>query len=71
MDFPDKFNMASYFLDDRLREGKGEKVAVRSKRRSMTYLDVVRISLPPLASTRSWIPAMGGRSWAKPRSAVF
>ena len=44
MDFPEKFNMASYFLDDRLQEGKGEKIAVRSKRRSMTYLEVVRES---------------------------
>ena len=42
--FPEKFNMASYFLDDRLREGKGEKVAVRSRRRSMTYQEVVRES---------------------------
>ena len=43
-DFPDKFNMADYFLDARLREGKGEKVAIRSRRRSMTYLEVVRES---------------------------
>jgi benzoate-CoA ligase family protein len=43
-DFPDKFNMADYFLDDRLREGKGEKVAIRSRRRTMTYLEVVRES---------------------------
>ena len=41
---PEKFNMASYFLDDRLREGKGEKAAVRSRRRTLTYLDVVRES---------------------------
>jgi benzoate-CoA ligase len=42
--FPEKFNMASYFLDDRLREGKGEKVAVRSRRRTLTYREVVRES---------------------------
>ena len=44
MDFPERFNMASYFLDDRIREGKGEKAAIRSKDRTLTYYDVVRES---------------------------
>ena len=26
--FPERFNMANYFLDDRIREGRGDKVAV-------------------------------------------
>lgn len=38
---PERFNMASYFLDDRLREGRGGKTAVRSVRRSLTYGEVV------------------------------
>src|SRR5262245_40565569 len=41
MESPAKFNMPSYSLKDRGREGKGEKVAVRSRRRSMTYREVV------------------------------
>ena len=44
MEIPHAFNMAAYFLDDRLKEGRGDKVAVRSKDRSMTYRDVVRDS---------------------------
>ncbi|MBI4565395.1 MAG: benzoate-CoA ligase family protein [Planctomycetes bacterium] len=41
---PDAFNMATYFLDDRLREGTGEKIAIRHRDRDLTYLDVVRES---------------------------
>ncbi len=39
--FPEKFNMAAYFLDDRLAEGRGEKVAIRSRHRDLTYRQVV------------------------------
>jgi len=44
IDIPQQFNMATYFLDDRVKEGKGEKVAIRYRDRSYTYRDVVRES---------------------------
>ncbi len=44
MDLPHRFNMATYFLDDRLTEGRGEKVAIRWRDKSFTYRDVVRDS---------------------------
>jgi benzoate-CoA ligase family protein len=40
MIFPDDFNLADYFLFDRLREGRGDKVAIRFGDRSWTYADV-------------------------------
>lgn len=40
--FPDRFNLADYFLFDRLREGLGGKVALRFGARSWTYDDVAR-----------------------------
>ena len=38
--FPEEFNLADYFLFDRLKEGKGTRVAVRFGARSWTYEDV-------------------------------
>ncbi|TMQ16567.1 MAG: benzoate-CoA ligase family protein [Deltaproteobacteria bacterium] len=38
--FPDEFNLADYFLFDRLREGKGDKVALRFGERTWTYAEV-------------------------------
>src|SRR5262245_25545916 len=38
--FPDDFNLADYWLFDRLKEGKGSKVALRFGDRSYTYADV-------------------------------
>jgi benzoate-CoA ligase family protein len=38
--FPDTFNMADYFLDQRLREGRGDHVAVIDDRGSYTYEQV-------------------------------
>ena len=35
--FPDRFNMADYFLDARVREGKGDRVAIRVGDRAWTY----------------------------------
>jgi len=43
-EIPTDFNMATYFLDDRLTEGRGEKVAIRWRDRSWTYREVVRQS---------------------------
>ena len=38
--FPDEFNLADYWLFDRVREGKGDKVALRFGERAWTYADV-------------------------------
>src|SRR5687768_12102716 len=40
LSFPEEFNLADYFLFDRLKEGKGTRVAVRFGGRSWTYEDV-------------------------------
>jgi benzoate-CoA ligase family protein len=39
--FPSRFNMADYYLDARVREGKGSRVAVRVGDRSWTYDEVL------------------------------
>ena len=38
--FPEEFNLADYFLFDRLKDGKGTRVAVRFGARAWTYEDV-------------------------------
>ena len=40
--FPERFNLADYFLFERLREGLGSKVAVRFGTHAYTYDDVAR-----------------------------
>jgi benzoate-CoA ligase family protein len=40
--FPERFNLADYFLFERLREGLGSNVCLRFGRRSYTYDDVAR-----------------------------
>ena len=42
--FPDEFNLADYWLFDRVREGKGAKVALRFGDRSWTYAEVAERS---------------------------
>jgi benzoate-CoA ligase family protein len=42
--FPERFNMASYFLDDRVREGLGDKVAVYYEDKQYTYGEVQRMA---------------------------
>src|SRR5690606_24899862 len=37
---PEEFNIADYFLDARVREGKGERIALRTDRGTLTYADV-------------------------------
>jgi benzoate-CoA ligase family protein len=44
MTFPDDFGLADYFLFDRLREGKGDKVALRFGDRTWTYSEVAERS---------------------------
>jgi benzoate-CoA ligase family protein len=47
--FPERFNMADYFLDARIREGRGDRIAVRVDDRSFTYAEV-----QALANRASW-----------------
>ncbi len=42
--FPDRFNLADYFLFDRLKEGRGERVAIRYGARAWTYREVAERS---------------------------
>src|ERR1051326_617377 len=42
--FPEQFNMATYFLDDRIEEGKGNKVAVYYEDKQYTYQEVQRMA---------------------------
>jgi benzoate-CoA ligase family protein len=46
MDFhpPEQFNIADYFLDARLREGKGDRTAVITDRGNYTYRDIQRLA---------------------------
>lgn len=37
---PERFNIADYFLDDRIREGRGDRVALRLETGNLTYSDV-------------------------------
>jgi acyl-coenzyme A synthetase/AMP-(fatty) acid ligase len=41
--FPERFNMATYYLDDRIKEGLGDKVAVYCEDQRYTYADVQRL----------------------------
>jgi benzoate-CoA ligase family protein len=38
--FPERFNMADYFLDARIREGRGDRVAIRVGDQRFTYREV-------------------------------
>ena len=41
---PEQFNIADYFLDARVREGKGERVALRTDRGTLTYAEVLALA---------------------------
>ena len=41
---PEEFNMADWFLDDRLREGRGDRVALRTAQRNWTYAEVAALA---------------------------
>ncbi|HEY8427510.1 MAG TPA: AMP-binding protein, partial [Sandaracinaceae bacterium] len=43
-EFPERFNMADYFLDARIREGKGDRIAVRVGDRRWTYREVQELA---------------------------
>jgi benzoate-CoA ligase family protein len=53
--FPDEFNLADYLLLDRIREGRGGRVALRFGERTWTYDDVAHRSL----SLARWLGAAG------------
>ena len=40
--FPERFNMATYFLDARIEEGRGDRIAVYDQETRYTYADVQR-----------------------------
>jgi acyl-coenzyme A synthetase/AMP-(fatty) acid ligase len=42
--FPEQFNMANYFLDDRVKEGKGAKVAVYYRDERYTCAEVQQMA---------------------------
>ncbi len=42
--FPERFNMADYFLDARIREGKGDRTAVAVGDRTFTYAELQRLA---------------------------
>ncbi|MEK6407180.1 MAG: benzoate-CoA ligase family protein [Acidobacteriota bacterium] len=42
--FPEKFNMATYFLDARIEEGLGEKIAVYCGEKGYTYREVQQMA---------------------------
>ena len=41
---PARFNIADYFLDDRLREGRGDRVALRLDEGELTYAEVSELA---------------------------
>jgi benzoate-CoA ligase family protein len=56
--FPDAFNLADYFLFDREREGRGDKVAIRFGDRAWTYAEVAARS----RGLARWLVAQGLRA---------
>src|SRR5688572_23010046 len=53
LSFPEEFNLADYFLFDRLKEGKGTRVAIRFGARSWTYEDVADRTMRLAAALQS------------------
>src|SRR5262245_1973448 len=44
VNIPVRLNLAAYFLDARLTEGRGDRIAIRADARTYTYADVARRS---------------------------
>lgn len=40
----DQLNIADYFLDDRIREGRGDRIAIRTAARNFTYLEIQELA---------------------------
>jgi benzoate-CoA ligase family protein len=43
-EFPERFNMADYFLYERIAEGMGDRVAIKTPREELTYAQIVEES---------------------------
>jgi len=41
---PERFNIADYFLDQRVEEGRGDRIALRLDDRQMTYDEVLGLA---------------------------
>ena len=41
---PEEFNIADWFLDARVREGRGDRVALRTDEQSWTYAEVATLA---------------------------
>ncbi len=41
---PERFNLADYFLEDRVREGRGGRTALRTDDRELTYREVLELA---------------------------
>ena len=59
--FPDEFNLAEYFLFDRLREGLGDDVALRFGEHLLTYGEVAERTLRTSTLLRRTGLPRGGR----------
>jgi benzoate-CoA ligase family protein len=59
--FPAEFNLADYFLFDRLREGRGGRVAVRFGQHALTYDEIARRSKAAAAAMLQAGLPRGGR----------
>jgi benzoate-CoA ligase family protein len=59
--FPDDFNLANYFLFDRLKEGRGTNIALRFGSHSFTYEQVADRSLRTATVFRNHGLVRGGR----------
>ncbi len=43
-DWPERFNIADYFLDERVREGRGNRIALRLDDGDLTYAEVLALA---------------------------
>ena len=59
--FPDSFNLADYWLYDRVRDGRGDHVAVRMGDRTWTYAEVAEKSQALARSLQEYGVAPGDR----------
>jgi len=55
VELPEFLNIADFFLDDRIREGRGERIALRTDAGDLTYADVQR-----RANRMAWWLAQSG-----------
>ena len=69
MEFPERFNMAWYFLDRNVEEGRGDKTCLFWREEAYTYREVLsRANRFGNARTGSCSPCPTGRSSPSPGS---